>query len=64
MSWCKYVRLGSSWVNFFFQIPLFILLFPGLDFIGCFICINTDLLVVISLDKIEGFSAELEEDVI
>ena len=47
-----------------FKLPISILLFPGLDFVGVVICINIDLLVEIRLDKLEVFPDGLDEDVI
>ena len=58
------VGVGSYWVTLSLQIPLLIILFPGLEFIGVFICSNTDLLIEIFLDELEGFYTGLYKDVI
>ena len=56
--------MGSYWVNLTLQLPIFIFLFPGPDFVGFFICSNIYTLVNVRLDELEGFSVGLERYVI
>ena len=60
----KSTGVGSYWVTLPLQLMIFILLFLGLDFIGVFICSNTDLFVEICLDELKGFPAGLKKDVV
>ena len=57
------VVVVSYWVTLTLQLPLVVVLFPGIDFLGFFIC-KADLLVEIFLEQFESFPVGLENDVI
>ena len=52
------------WVTFPLQIPLLVILSKCLNFIGIFICVNTDLHIEISLYILKVFPAGLEKCIV